>query len=731
MRNRIITRLLLGLGVVATLTACSDESKYDLLNDKAEGNYRVSFLISQVGLEGTRSTRAVADDIDDADSGDLVYGDEHKIGETGNYVLFFNSNQTLREVTELTLFGPETHPNYDIDENIEALYYTDITVDTDYQLPAYCMVVLNAGTMASQLESLSAGTTVAQIKQLVWSGNVGQTADGLFTMTSSVYGGKTSDVLDIVPPTAIIKKPADDRPDNYIIVHVERMLAKFSFDVDTETSYYDDASEELSRKKRIVKLEDGNYRIETKKSGELMIFTGFDESNGAQPQYKARKWAIDLTGWDVNAFEKQSYLFKDISTAPSLSFTWNDPFNYRSYWAKDLNYEGSYPWQYRPAHDVTTTVPYYAQLEDGNILANKSFNDLNLVDKEFGYDKSVYAPENTYDYNKLNAGLDGRCDLLAGTHVIVGAQIVIDDGHGTEEIKDNNYEVYDHLYRDRNGFFYTSEDDCMRAQVFNFNQIMQSHSVLRFTLYNWRNAALPATYQNLVGKTIYAKIDGESSLYEWDFYWRKNTADQGQRLDRNTVNSIFRNYGLKMERANIKNGDGRRMPWPDDGYLTIRGESDGVDDDVEVVHVSYYTDPECTMEITLNERDANYYVLRDIFAKSIMYEWLGPVDHFNNGYMYYATPAVIQKGTGSNPDVCGVVRNAWYDYSLFDISGTGTPVDELDKPIIPNFIKYEDMIGVTISILDWHYVYTHATGLPNSNKDRYNDKTSYPYDVDF
>ena len=89
----------------------------------------------------------------------------------------------------------------------------------------------------------------------------------------------------------------------------------------------------------------------------------------------------------------------------------------------------------------------------------------------------------------------------------------------------------------------------------------------------------------------------------------------------------------------------------------------------------------------------------------MLYEWLGSIDHFNQGKMYYS------HGVVDNPPIVdgktlryGVVRNNWYRFNLTNITGIGIPVDDINQPIVPERIGLDDQINFTIKIIDWHDV---------------------------
>ncbi|MCH5245414.1 MAG: fimbria major subunit [Muribaculaceae bacterium] len=725
MQNRIISRLLHSVIVGSMLTACSVyESEYDLLPDKsAAGDYQVTFDIRQVAPTGTRANT------EGEGHGELVDGEgyEHTIGVRGNYAFFFDSNKRLLVTTTLEFNDSIVNP----EDNVEIRYWARFSVEEDQALPSYCMLVLNGEDLIDDLVGIenNPNATYQDVMNLVWrtaNGTQGRNADGLFTMTNAVYNdaGGTDQTLAVVPVDAI-RKPGDDDPDKDVMVRVERMVAKFTLEM-PKANYV--ADEDV-------------YRFKMTKPGQVLVFTGFEEySDGsASPVYQPCNWAIDVTGWNLNGIERSTRLFKDISSRPTV-FTdyWNSPENWRNYWAVDEHYsDQTYPWQYRKSIDVHN-VPYYSSTTvENNLLLNRSFNELNLGGKKISGEKFCrYAPENTYDYDVVKNNHDGRPDLLAGTHLLVGAKLRIDhnnasksgvgDGQFTDEdevftqtfynpnLKPKENQPVD-WYRDRDGFFYRSEIDCIRAKVYGFNNIMNSQRRLRFTFYNW--SGKNSDYD---GQVMYAHIVGDNNYVDWNFYWKENSTDTEEHpLTRKTIGDVCDEFfdvehgDQLMARGDVKDGDGQRLPWLSRGYMFIRGHNYITNEDLKIA-LSYDRDGNDDIEI-----DQTDYDFRNDLVKSLLYEWAGAIDHYSHGLMYYPVAPVVKYAddkNGVDHDVCGVVRNNWYQFNLTGINRIGTPVDYPNDPIVPNYVELYDQLNISINIIDWHRIYTHVPSLPDDSQ---------------
>lgn len=591
-----------------------------------------------------------------ADSDVMTDGEhfEHEIGKNGNFAIFFNENKNFYGVELLTL----SHEEKPDDEVIEAVYTTELKPESYEELPKYCLIVLNGGNYFKKFSEYNSSKNVNDVLAELWESNanpytIGRNDEGLFTMTNSIYFDTKGQLQSVVE---LNEKMIYDKTDpkakaeaEKLVVYVERMLGKFTFNVDES-----------------MKNQDGQYAFSTD-SQDLVVFDGFNTVSGA-PKYVSRDFYIEMTGWNVNGLETCTYLFKNIKDENYFkNWTWRKPEFFRTFWSIDQHYEGEYPLQYRKS--VNEPLNYYEDFENRGVnqLKNYSYNDMKLDNTPFN--NSLYVPENTYNYDGLKASLGARTDLLAGTHVIVGARLRMLNSEG-------NY-LYQNCYRDREGFFYLNEKDCLKALVYAFNAALTSQNMMRFTYYTW-GASNQTTSTN--GQLLYAKSSGEFNLYY-----------NGAMLTNSVIDGLGSNF---LALATIKSGDGRRMPWPKTGTLSIRG----------------------TSSLQLDICDATGKFIRKATEddiKSLIFEWIGAVDHFDGGRMYYVAPALIEKGLGNNgTDICGVVRNNWYNFNLVGIDSFGTPVDDINQPIVPDPLNNNDQLNLTVHILGWHTVQVTAPILP-------------------
>lgn len=423
-----------------------------------------------------------------------------------------------------------------------------------------------------------------------------------------------------------------------------------------------------------------------------------------EPVVELRKWKAEVLGWGMNALEKQSYLYKNIKNQPY--FGWNvhsNPnYDYRSYWAEDPDYSGEYPWQNRMA--VNRKLNWYDNSDENwhNLLQNYPWNSEQLNNTPGnGNVKSsvVYTPENTYDLSdeNLTNGLDGRRDLLAGTHLIVKSRLWVDNGK-----KENKYEVHEKLYRDRMGVCYTSARDCLWGLVRVFNHSLLSQTTMKYRYYNWSvpyaSTEEPKAYYAVPTISYDDKAkdaDGNFKPYFYKLYYNGKEMTYSYIMDKNNLSDD--DCEALLADATIKDGDGKRIlnmtkfsiekKGPDgDSKLPLYSDYQiGYDDEKHVPHDnSKYYLSEKTEQQSVND------------VQSLLFEWVGAVDYFKDGMMYYHAPIMIAN------EVYGAVRNAWYKYTVEGIDNVGIPVHDETQPIVPNWDDSSNQMSIKIDILDWH-----------------------------
>lgn len=663
-----------------------------------KGKYKIVLNISDA--DGYKTRGELGDPHPDPG---FVDGDhnEHIIGSGNSFIVFLNAAGKIVEVHEIAGDHNEHPENW-----IEGNYVCTYDVEEDYQTPASCIVLLNATVYADDIKS-SVGKDKSFLLDKTQYGydhpmDVGRDGPN-FVMTNSVYIKDREVVMEQPLPLEMVQD-ADDPLDPAKVAHitVERTVAKASLK-------YNDSPE------RYLKTED--WFIPEVDNANLFI--KFDEETGL-PRYRVVHFRVHPTGWCFNALERESYLFKHLKKEDDNSVSYSDPGRYRSYWAVDPHYEQTeyeerrYPWQYRDAIN-STKLDYYKEwvtldpsndidiTSDNNILKNFSYNEIQGMNN---LEKEIYVPENTFDYGQLKTALDNRPEELAGTHFILTAVLKT----ALEEGKPNDFQAND-IWRDRIGNLYDSEEQAFKALIVTFNYALHSQAEMKYLWYDWNShgdgddswvagsGQAYSLYYDDKGEYIEATPENIQRIAEC--YERDNKAP--------TVDDP--NFTEILHDGDIKSGDGQKMIVYDNFKIL---SNDGKYTPIKIYDLDHWEavqnhnrnlggdhgacpfDAEhAKEEVTPTpSRNAN---LNDY--KSILFNWIGPIDHYKDGMMYYYKPVMIDTNT------FGVVRNNWYQFVLQGISHLGTSVDKPNEPIVPNNVEtHEQAIDIKAKIIQWHEV---------------------------
>lgn len=781
LKRNHITALLQVLFVLCTLVSCIDDDLVD--GRECSSDEEMQYLGIKLKFDTDSSPFTRAGDEETPEGNNLFEegtNEEHKVAMTAkNFVILFKKDEAgvdkllgiydFWDTDQNTTIEEDEKNKYPPNAEAKYTYVARIPVQDIENWKGACLVVLNGKSKVYDKlkEDFGAKENVATLDEVltaeVWKENdvtedprdIGYADKNhkYFTMTNSAYyckaegnGGGDEEyklhVAEEFDAKEHVKKTYAAAKREPITVYVERMLAKFSFKLPDKSEnkrfFYPSETQESSE------------TLDPKKTSKLIVFDGFD-SDGF-PKHKARRWRIEVTGWNANAFETQSYIFKKLPEYNKLNTYlkdfewWNNPENLRSYWCEDPHYDydeekkpWSYSWQYRKTVDYDLE-DYEKQKESKNnlLLRNYSFDDLglgkpdrkpdgsefkdadelrNYMDKAFE-DKIVYTPENTYDAEAVlktdeYAGLDSRDELLAGTHLLIGAEFQMDtqdyDPEDIDEyfinnaISDPEWKVPKHLFRDHFGYYYLSERECIASLVHDFNQLLESLDKMRFVHYlDWDTNDGNSNTEELLAET-----EGKCSLY----YRDKNDGSWQTLTEDKILNEeIFSDDDLTMSIAELRGGDGKRLPWID---KLMKENRLAIGHNAEDPTLSIYYPKEGEYEASVADpaREVRYTKYDSNFIKSLLYEWLGAIDHFNQGRMYYPlgivnNPQAIKEGKTLH---YGVVRNNWYRFTLENVIAFGIAVDRTSQPIIPERVDNEDKVNSSVEILDWHHFETTIT----------------------
>lgn len=657
--NLIKILRLFWLAPLTVLCSCVYDN-FDYSEENSQGLHTIGYLSVMLNSPD-KMTRALGDDYDIGVSQDVAMSTEaHHYA-----VIYSNDRITPIAIGHIAAMSKDENP----DPGASVVYATVVAHDEEKEVLQQfkdCYVLINTDISEDEIWSYTKDElTSLKIDSPFFKDKAG---NQYLTMSSSVYvdnGAKkiyTEIDTDKIFGSSMEALEQAWKGNAAITAYVERASARFQLSFDKE---------------EYNKLGSSVERLYEPEDNRMIVFTHIND-NGI-PYYTDRSesggkysYKVKLTGWNMNGLERESNLFRNFNPNGNYFSNWYKTNEKRSFWSEDLNYNMDvYPFQYRRVID-NSGIPVYSENiingKNNNILLNKSYTDLNSHQFTSRY---LYTPENTYDFKNpdFKASVDNRIEYLAGTHMIICAEVQTN----LENV--NEWKAGD-LYRDRNNNFYKSEKDVFKALLSEMNQVFESHASLKYTYYDWTNGG--------VEMKLYAMTKGPCGIYL-----------DNVRLTPENFESVIANHnsGQLTTEAEFRGSDGKRIIWND--AMEIR-DSEGnrldiytVIDDIEPA----------------NNKKFRTATIDDF--KSIIFEHVGAVDHFKEGKMYYAVPIGYLQGSGStsdNPkyDAYGVVRNSEYQITVKDVTGLGTPVDNPNDPIIPNGNATHDHLYLGFKILNWH-----------------------------
>lgn len=443
--------------------------------------------------------------------------------------------------------------------------------------------------------------------------------------------------------------------------------------------------------------------------------------------------------------------------------SWNDAAHFRCYWSEDPNYQlqkdastasaKGYPHQFRKALETDTVLQYHggkynypgytddsyiSQVEhNGNTLTfyeslgeedytsvnpNCVLKYLSFKNMEDTYSQSlreynasltssgaaqgsggcpIYSLENTYYDPGMTAGSAFAWEWLkapysAANNITLLCQLSVTD-HGINSSKT--------VYRGQNNVFYFDENELLASKLEIFNKVILSAGNAGLHIHHMRLAShgnddsgedsFHDTAQDKVawnrGSVLWVgKVDGTGEVVE---QWEAKAGD------------------LRLIPAEISGGDGQCLIAPQEmgkdyrfflAPVNVDGNNNPIDYDGNPVtkEEDYVRNKDLSVEISFNHLVA------------LIHKVIGPIDVFTDGYMYYSIPVPhrienLNPMTGTNPvwktlGNIGTVRNNWYIINVANVTNVGTPVHNINQPIVPVMDVVRSYINANIQIYGWH-----------------------------
>lgn len=666
MKNSLIRHILhLCLGAVLLMGGGCVMDHYDDPDPVASPASTVGYMSVKLMTDDGSTRAGVGSEYDSGLNSEYLLSDEAK-----HYAIFYTEGQEEPiAVASLGAMTADIHP--DATANSSVVFATIAARNEQketLQLLHNCYILLNSELEETELWNC----TAERLLQLTESSPFFTDSKGkrFFKMSNSVYlEGNKKAIYTAVDTDKIFSSYQEAMEEAWkgnaaVNAYVERLNAKFHLKF--LRSDYNEA---------------GADRVFEPSDNGIIVFTHLNDNNipyysdgNDQGKYK---YKIRITGWGMNALEKETYLFRNFDPQKSYFTGWSNPGNKRVFWSEDINYKKAvYPWQYRKVID-NSGIPFYQS--NNNILENYSYEQLNVNKFDLPY---LYAPENTYDFSDASfmKSLDSRAPLVAGTHMVVCAELLTNVGDDINSFHTND------IYRDRNGHFYLSEKECFNALVATMNNVLQSHSALKFTYWDWDKGGQEMK--------LFVRTKGSYSLYYDGVKMTQANIDR--------IYSMMEKDGRLTSPAEFKGSDGKRIIWPAKGFTIQDDQGNQLQTYSNIDEVDSSKD-HWLREATIND------------LKSVIFEHVGAIDHFKDGKMYYSVPiGLVQDGIDATGDtafsVYGVVRNASYEIEIQDVKGLGQSVDDPDQPIVGAQTSTSDKLQIGFEILDWHRTEQNVPG---------------------
>lgn len=366
---------------------------------------------------------------------------------------------------------------------------------------------------------------------------------------------------------------------------------------------------------------------------------------------------------------------------------------------------------------INTTNCYLKYRSYGDMMAGygkaKAAYESRRDQEEFNNSFAFYSLENTYYDTGMATGTNSyanpsnftwnwlKAPYSAATNLTVLCEL---------RILRNGTETATTVYRGQNNIFYFDLHELLQSKVDILNQLVLDAG----------NAGLDILHFHLTSHgNEDSGFDSFHDSYLDKVAWNRNSVlwigkcqDDGTEIeDTETEPGHWEATADDMELipAEISGGDGQCLIAPKymgknyKFYLAPVYMIDNVAVDYAgnpIPHGGKYVrDKSQSVEINYNHLVA------------LIHKGIGPIDVFTEGKMYYSIPIShrIQSldMTGNNPSWqtlgnIGVVRNNWYEITVGNISEIGTPVHDINQPIVPVMDVKRSYINANIQIYKWH-----------------------------
>ena len=638
----------------SAMVACTNEDVIDNPNENPALNGDNAYLAIKV-VNGSAASRA------GAEPGGYQDGESTENYEKGkgNVALYFyNGNLFHSKVTD-----KDFTPAEGTTENVEEVLGATVVLSdlASKGVPTHVVAVLN-GPSGWDTDIIDANSTLEELYKKTTDASVSTTNAFIITNSTSQEDATLDDTYHFATKIADgkFKTSATEatQAGNYVEIFVERLASKVKLAAKSGAPFADN---EFTLEQYYV--------------------------DGTKQDLK-----IKITGWNLNATAKNSYMIKNLPSGETSSiegykygikdeWDWSDEANHRDYWAASVNYNtGTYYGSFGNAADQKKTTD---KDDSNNTDAELTLNYISW--NEIGtnkFDDDLYCRENTNTLDILTKKDENGSYVFNGavTSVLIAAKVVAEDEDGEEYgvglvkyantlFTDNNFLAYIANQLDSPNYAYWTEGEgeslkkCFVKFDADFLEITPLYD-------GFATASLVAEPYKVINAKI-AAAEEDSEL--------KGLAEL-------TDATVITWVNAKNEPVEEKNDEG----------------------EVTTTNIVAYTAD--AFGITALNIEAEHY-------KDGMMYYNIPIKHLRGGEMITEGFESLDSSyhlvgtTNTKTDFAlreadyGVVRNHYYQITVNTIANLGKAVSNGDEDIIPN-TDFSELyyVGASINILSWKIV---------------------------
>lgn len=631
--------LLAGL-VALLMIGCSDNelNQVDKIIEKDTNLYMRVTIANPSGQSG----RATEGDRNPAT--DYEFGSEDEMSINKILFVFYDKDEnyvanTLMEGTALTEEPGNDGSQIDVVADLVIPVDLKAGIGAPYYAMAYVNPTTSKTTQTDQIGSLkNAKTLLRSWDEIIPTKLGGKNANG-FTMSNSVYyvnnvSSTPVSIAAVIPEGALFEKKEDaEKSDKKLTIYVERLAAKVSVAKGTNIQETNNNVVDGENTK-YLKFKPLAWGVNNVEKTTFLIKNFRQGQNASRNENTGVSSLTDLNNRNYGTVDA------DIKGGDQyFSWTWNDPDNFRSFWACSPTYftGANYP---ATASDYRSKQDYYAlTYHSYKDFWNEENTSCGTWGQEFGADKCLYTLENTCHGDVLT----NQAQRALSSVVVVGQYYVVDDVNSSIE---GQTPATFYLRRTEDKNYYYSETDMQ-------NKFIKANTI--------------------IGKMITS--EGETKFQPTQEWVNNFDIDHPGQEVTGTYNAPSRYVTLMLKKDQIDNGY---------YYQNENGQ---------VVEIKTVDD--------LNNANARLYNVLAAHSLGGIIEFCKGMAYFNVPIKHGRSDSSNGNYAAALTGAYGVVRNHLYALTVTGIDGIGIGIRDPNDPIIVPVEKQTYYVHTQLNVLAW------------------------------